>query len=273
MSGRIRADSPITDEEGPENLPPLQQRQQAPQPAPRETTNGEAEPPEEPAQAPQEGAAEGEEPGSEQHSLKRRLEREVREKYERAREAQFYRQQLEALQRQAQGAQPDDAEQRGYQRALQEQREQAFNAACNRIYEEGGKQYAEFSREVEDLAKVGGALEPQRFRAFLESVSSLPNGHQVYHELAQDLRQAEEVMRMTPAQMATRLARLSVQFENGHAEQAAPRTNNNLVSRAPPPVRTIGGTSAPRPQSLEKMPMRDFIKQRDAEEWERRRGG
>ena len=259
MSERLRLDDP-------EELRP---QAQAPEPQPEP-------PPPQPPQPRENGDDQnGEDTETEEartsRTFKERLDRLQREKYEARRDADLYRQQLEAMQRQLQGQQPQngqqgDAEQRAYQRLKAEHDEQAFNKACNDLFAKGSEEYGEFRADVDRLNSVGAGNN----RAFLQAVSNLPDGHKVYHTLAEDLDEAHRIMQLgqtDPVRMITELARMAVAPAAGAQEARGQRP----VSQAPPPVRPVGGAS--RSRRMEDMPIADWVRERDRQEVERRKRG
>ena len=258
MSERLRLDDP-------EELRP-QAQDPAPQPEPQPQP-----PPPQPAEnGDDENGQEGEtEEARTSRTFKERLDRLQREKYEARRDADLYRQQLEQIQRQIQqpqNGQQGDAEQRAYQRLKAEHDEQAFNAACNSLFQKGSEEYGEFRADVDRLNSVGAGNN----RAFLQAVSNLPDGHRVYHTLAEDLDEAHRIMQLgqtDPVRMITELARMAV-APSGSAQEGK---GQRPVSQAPPPVRPVGGAS--RSRRMEDMPVADWIRERDKQEVERRRRG
>jgi len=261
MSERLRLDDP-------EELRP-QAQDPAPQPEPQPQP-----PPPQPAEnGDDENGQEGEtEEARTSRTFKERLDRLQREKYEARRDADLYRQQLAEMQRQIQQAQQPqngqqgDAEQRAYQRLRAEHDEQAFNKACNDLFAKGSEEYGEFRADVDRLNSVGAGNN----RAFLQAVSSLPDGHKVYHTLAEDLDEAHRIMQLgqtDPVRMITELARMAV----APAGSAQEGRGQRPVSQAPPPVRPVGGAS--RNRRMEDMPIADWVRERDRQEVERRKRG
>lgn len=265
MSDRIRmAESDRPPEETTEPQPPPSPPPPEPEQPPTRREGPEPEPPPKTAEE-----TEKEEPLP--PHLQARVNREVREKWELRRQVEQAQQQMREMQQayqqwqqaQGQGAQGvnTDAEQRAFQRYQQQAAEERFNEACNNVYQRGKQEYADFDDAVRALVDVGAGQRPD----FLSAVAQLPDGHRVYRQLAADLDNAGRIMRLPPMQMAMELALLSGRG-NGAATPAEPVRH----SRAPAPLRPIGGTSR-APQRLENMSMADFIKQRDKEEAERRR--
>jgi hypothetical protein len=252
MSSRIRMDGagpgddlPAPVEEPATSQPP----QQAPEPSPPPAVE-----PEEGDEAPK--AADPDE-------IKRRIDRLTREKYESQRRFDELQRQFNEFQQrtQPQGV-PDparEAEQRGYQRAQFEAVERDFNARCNDIYRKGRDEFGEEMDEAVAALTAAGwnANRPDA----LAALTQLPDAHKVYHHLASDLDNAARVLSLPPMQMAMELTRLA----------GDPGTRASVpgdVSRAPAPIRPVGGNSARRALSSDdpRLSMADFIRLRDKEE-------
>lgn len=268
MSDRIRmADSDRPPEEGVEQQPGPSQRPEPDEPAPRR------EGPE--PDAPAKGEPEAQEERPLPPKLQARLDALTREKWEARRQAEQAQQQLQQFQQQFQqwqrGQQPaaandSAAEERALQRFQAQEAEKRFNEACNAVYQRGKEEFGDFDQAVQALVAVGAGARPD----FLSAVAALPDGHRVYRQLAADLDNTARIMALPPMQMAVELARMSgtqgAPNGSGHANDSGPAR----ATRAPPPLRPIGGTSR-GPVRLDNMTMAEFIKHRDKEESERRR--
>lgn len=262
MSDRIR----LSAEEMEEDERQPEQRSEPPEP--REERR-EDEPQTERADGQQPSDAPEDEP-ADIRRLRERIAEANRQKWEAKREAEAMRQQFAQWQQQQNPNAQNNPEEAAYQRLKAENEAKAFNEACNKTFQAGKDEYPDFDQAVANLSTVGGSQDPARWRAFLDAVSSDPNGHRVYRELARDLDEAARVMAMGPAAMGRRIAELSLRTE-GNGNGAA-RPENPLVSRAPRPIRPISGSAPRAPRRLDEMSMADFIKIRDKDEWERRRG-
>jgi len=261
-SARLRLDDgPPEPEE--QHRPPSDPAPSEPEPPPQPEP-GETEP--EPQKEPEPETA---------RSFKERLDRERREKYEARTRAEAAERQLEQIRRQweqaQRGQQPNsEAEARAYQRFVQEQADRDLTTQCNALFRHGQEEYGNFREDVDRLNSVGAGNN----RLFLQAVSNLPEGHRVYHALAEDLDEANRIVRLAdtdPMRMVTELARIAVSNatapSNGR-ELSAPRQ----ASAAPPPIRPIGGNSS-RATNLERVPMSEYVRIMDQREIERRRRG
>ena len=255
MSGRILLDTVAEEEPKPPEPtpPPPPPPPLPPEPPPAKEA---ADPPPESTPAP---AAEALSP-----ELQKRIDRLTWEKYEAQRRQQEAEQRYLQEQRRQQAAQhaygppgETEAEQRGYQRAQQENATARFNEACNSLYAKGRQEFGETMDEaVRGLNAVGWGNRPDA----LAALASLPDGHRVYHALASNLDEAHRVLNLPPMEMAVALASMrSQQSSNGHAEPRTP------ISRAPAPISPIGGQSRAPEKPLDKLSMREFITRRDRE--------
>lgn len=248
-------DAPPSTQE-PANAPeaqPLPQVPSTPEPAP-------APPAEPPAPAPEPSAAD----------LQRRVDQLTREKYEARRMAENAQARAAGLERQLQrpapqqpaaygppGETPEAAEERAYQRYKNDDMQAKFNQACNDLFARGREEFGEGMDEaVRGLNAVGWGNRPDA----LTAITQMPDGHRVYRQLAGNLDNAARVLALPPMQMAVELARMSV---NG----AAPNVPEvPVVTRAPEPIRPVGGSTRAPPKSLDKMTTAEFIRERDRAE-------
>lgn len=276
MSGRIRAD-----DAGPGDTPPPVEdpprEPQAPPPEPandhQPTESGDTPPAGEP---PVEDEAEA--TAKRERDAKTRIDRLNRERYEAIRQRDEYAAMLQQLQRQQPppGTPPTNAadpyEQgraQGHNEAQERAVAERFNAACNDLFRRGQDEYGDMPDAVAALNAVGYGARPDA----LAALTQLPDGHRVYRELASDLDNAARILQLPPMAMALELARMSrgqndnlPQPANDNGARAAPLPPP--VSRAPAPLRPVGGMSArsEKPLSDPNLSMAEFIRRRDREE-------
>jgi len=270
MSGRIRAES---EGGGPGGGPPPIEEPVSPPP---QNDNPPAAPPpsDPPEPEPEEAARE-----REQREHKERFDRLTREKYEAQRQRDEYAQALQQMRQMqantnrppngndnpSQWQQPQDPREMGRQQGLQEAREaevaRRFNDDCNTLFRRGQDEFGDMSDAVAALNAVGYGTRPDALMA----LTQLPDGHRVYRELAGNLDNAARILQMPPMQMAVELARMS---RGADAADAPPPAAAVPVSRAPAPLRRVGGNSgqAERPLSDPNVPMAEWIRRRDREE-------
>lgn len=103
--------------------------------------------------------------------------------------------------------------------------------AANRVFDAGVKAHPDFEQVRDRLVSAFGEHIQAR-PDFLEAITSLPNGHDVFHALGNDLDHAAEVLGMPSVKMAVELAALSTKLQ-------APKSRP--VSAAPEPIRPLNG--------------------------------
>jgi hypothetical protein len=199
--------------------------------------------------------------------FQKRLDRVTWEKYEARRQADELSQRLQQIEREQQqartGGAPDPVE-TAKQQLREENAAREFNKACNDLVGRGRQEYNDFDDAIKALNAVGYANRPDA----LTAITQLPDGHRVYRELASDLDNAARVLSLPPMAMAIELARMSTGATPARPEPEAlpPAQPVVPITRAPEPLRAVGGTSARAQVPLEKTSMADFIRRRDAEE-------
>lgn len=275
MSSRILLDDA---EPGSRAVPePAETQQSAPEPPappPREPEPREPATRDEPPPA-EDGAAEPESDpfASREKEYKERIDALTRQRYAAQRERDQIREEFQRWQQQQQTPPTPEmrARMEGYQQRQQEELGRTFDQACNDLYVKGRAEYgAEMDDAVQALRAVGWA---DRHDA-LAAVTRLENGHRVYRELARDLDRAARVLQMAPMDMAMELTRMAAGA--GQPTVSAPANESQTeavrgsveVSRAPEPVRHIGGRSvqAERPLDHPQVTMAEFIRRRDRDQ-------
>lgn len=103
-----------------------------------------------------------------------------------------------------------------------------FNAACNRTFEAGTKKFTDFTDARDALVDLDIGSKP----AFLEAITDLPNGADVFYQLGKNPEEAERILALPPIKMAIEITRLGEK-----AAKPAPKK----TSSAPPPVRPGAG--------------------------------
>jgi hypothetical protein len=108
----------------------------------------------------------------------------------------------------------------------QEVARRQFDEACNNTYSAGKAKFQDFDDAVKGFSLIGGAPKP-----FLEAVTSLDHGADVFYALGKDPGEAVRIIGLPPAKQAIELARLE-------AKITAPPPPKP-VSRAPSPISPI----------------------------------
>ena len=280
MSGRIRLDAAGPGESS--NPQPAENR--APEPADERNDvsgTGVAEEGEEASQRSRDAPANdalpepanddgGDRRGELSPELKKRLDRLTFEGHQARRERDEANARLAEWQRRQQAQQqpsPDQqAEERAYQRLQQERLQQDFDRDCNTLWQKGVDEYGDEMAEAKrGLDAVGWGNRPDA----LAALTSLPDGHRIYRELGADLDNAARILSLPPMRMAVELARLSGR-DASNPLNASRETNRDQSedrrSRAPQPLRPVGGNSARGERPLGEVSMAEFIRRRDRDE-------
>jgi len=101
-----------------------------------------------------------------------------------------------------------------------------FNDACNRVYQEGKKEFQDFDASLAAFQQLGGL--PQEF---LHAVVDQPDSHKLLYTLSKDLNEAYRILSLPAFQQGRELERLS-------AKAAKP---SKPVSSAPAPISPVDG--------------------------------
>lgn len=273
MSSRILLDDAEPGSREPAH--PAPETPETPEPPPRPAEPVEAREPApvtETGEPPADGAAESEW-SQKEREYKERIDALTRQRYEAYRDRDQLRQEWQRFQQQQQPTQATP-EQRarieGYQQRQQEELGRTFDQACNDLYVRGRTEYgAEMDDAVQALRAVGWA---DRHDA-LAAVTRLENGHRVYRELAKNLDNAARILTLSPMDMAMELTRMGYAagqpaVSAGANESPTEPVRQVEVSRAPEPVRHIGGRSTQQERPLDdpKVSMAEFIRRRDRDQ-------
>lgn len=256
-SDRIRLDSGEEPQRtAPDPAAPAREESPPPSPTPEtaeQETSGESSEQQQQQQEPSEA--------------QRRLDRLTREKYEAQRqrdELAALLQQQQAAQYQPQQQQPADpveaARQDGFRQAHEAAVAREFNTACNELFQKGQAEYSDMQDAVGALNAVGYGNRPD----VLAALTRLPDGHRVYRQLASDLDNAARILTLDPMGWQLELARMASQSGTGSTsvsrETSLPAPN---ATRAPAPLRPVGGNSAAPRKRLDQMTMAEFIRERE----------
>lgn len=131
-----------------------------------------------------------------------------------------------------------------------------FVRACNKVADDGRKKYDDFNDAIAVLNSGYGDVLQQR-PEFLQTVTELPNGGDVYYALGKDPAKAEHILSLPAYKMALELGRMS-------AELGKPVGAH--VSGAPAPIKPLNGLAGKKELSLEEadeVPIEQWMKLRD----------
>jgi hypothetical protein len=110
--------------------------------------------------------------------------------------------------------------------------EAAFNAACNRVAAKGAETHKDFAEAQSALVGAFGRQINAR-QEFLQAITRLENGHDVFHHLGSNLQEAETVFASAnPVDLVLAIKDLSAKLKTPKAQK---------VSNAPAPVTPIRG--------------------------------
>ena len=136
-----------------------------------------------------------------------------------------------------------------------------LNDKLEGLYEQGASQHGEsWKARVNQAGQAFGADLMQRVD-FFKALSKLPNAVDVYHSLTGDLDHMSDVLAMDPLDLGMELANMSAKL--GAKPKAPP------VSRAPAPIDPIDGQGGSVVDDLAKMPIEDYVKERERQRAER----
>jgi hypothetical protein len=141
----------------------------------------------------------------------------------------------------------DVVEARAQELAAQHAKTAAFNAACDAVAEAGKSAHADFDSAIKNFGSLGG-LQPGFVEAALESGSP----SEVLYHLGKDLDEAARIMALTPLKQAAELARLAEKLKT-------PKS----ISKAPEPIKPLGGGKTVGQKSPDDMTMAEFVAWRD----------
>lgn len=114
------------------------------------------------------------------------------------------------------------------------------NAACNSTFEKGVAEIPDFDDARVSLVSAFGH-EINARPEFLDTITELDNGHQVFAELGRNPEEAERILSLSPVKMALEIARMGDKL----AKPATPAPKP--ISKVPAPVTPVGGAAKPTP--------------------------
>lgn len=139
-------------------------------------------------------------------------------------------------------------------RARQLAAEQAFNDRANASYREGKKVYQDFDEAVGTLA----ALNAVQRRDFQEAALATGAAHDVIYHLGSNPEEAQAILAdLASGSVAKATAAMTKIATKVAATRAAPKKAAEGVSKAPAPIKPVGGSAVPV-VDLDKMSDDDF---------------
>lgn len=128
--------------------------------------------------------------------------------------------------------------------------QQRLNDEANRVYREGKAKHPDFDVAVSQLIQVTDLSQKPDF---LDAVTRLPNGADVYHHLGTHPDHASEILSLRGTALALELAKLS-------AELGKPKKG----SGAPPPISPVGSSAVSSGDLTDDLPIGEWIRRREA---------
>lgn len=174
------------------------------------------------------------------------------------REAEHYRQLLEAVQRgdsppsqqQAPTRQPVNDEERIRAAAAEMNKVESFNRRSNEVFNAGVAEFPDFQNALGQLQIIGVTEQ------FLQEVVSLDDSHKVLHALGSDPDEAMRILALPPLQQGRALERLA-------SKPKAP--TGKTVSRAPAPIGSTVGSTGSGAKDLDRVSIDEFMKARNSQ--------
>lgn len=132
----------------------------------------------------------------------------------------------------------------------------SFEQGTQRVADMGRSEFPDFQRAIDNMSANFGDRIPKHF---YDAIIELPNGHEVFRDIALDDDLADRVLSMSPTKMALEIGKLAGRIK-------APASNGAAISRVPAPIAPVRG-AAPTSRSLydDKMNRDDWFAQRNAE--------
>ena len=207
-----------------------------------------------------------------------RIDELTREKYEREREAAYWR--SLALQGQQQTEQPKAAEKPQPEKfqdyaqyvealaewkadekvraALAERDQRAAEEAQQRAVQAKAQTFAERAvqvrQQIPDFDEVVGAADVQVPAHVTEVLLESDFGPQLAYHLAKNPDEAARISRLSPTAAARELGRLEARFER----PAAPVEQKPVTTKAPPPMKSVQGSAQPGVKDPSRMSMDEY---------------
>jgi len=170
---------------------------------------------------------------TEQDKVQKRIDKAIYEKHQARRELEQARAEAAELRAKFEAGDqlpPENIQDLVRQEAARMKAEESFNAACNKTYDEGVKEFGpSFDKAMHNLSLVGMSNE------FLELVSESDHGAKILAHLGQDLDEAERIARLSPLKMARELTKLDIELGS--------KKTVKKISSAPEPIKPVSGKS------------------------------
>lgn len=144
----------------------------------------------------------------------------------------------------------DEVERLVEQRAREKAEADAFTETCNKVFEQGKKEFSDFEEALTNFQHVGGMNVN-----FVEAAIETGHAHLLLHHLGQNPDEAYRIIKLSPIKMATELTRLAAKLTTPKADP---------VSGAPEPIKPPrGGRSKLEETDPDKMTTKEWMAWRE----------
>lgn len=206
---------------------------------------------------------------SEKDRIQRRIDREVSKRKKLEDENKELKAQLAAKEAEGDKFTKEDVQKEAKRLASETRAQEEFDAACDRLAAAGDKADKDFGKKIQAMSEDIGPIPSQ----MIGILDDLDNGGAVLAHLANNVDEAEELYKLSPARMALKLSKLSDKI----AEETKPKPKP--VSKVPAPNEPLkGGRVADssqlyNPEAAKKMSDDEWIRKRNADVAQKRRDG
>lgn len=210
---------------------------------------------EQPEQTEPEALAPAEQAEEVQHDDDDEIDKRISRLAYEAREAKRLAKQLqrenEVLKGQRTETADEEVERKVAERAAALASQNAFNSECNKIYEQGKKEFGDFQKTVDAFGEIGGLSAP-----LVQAAIEAGDAHKVLHWLGSNLDEAERISNLDPARMGAAVAKVATKLNKP-----------KQVSKAPAPIKPVSSSPG---RSDENLSLDEWMRQEDQKQWKRR---
>lgn len=163
----------------------------------------------------------------------------------------------------------EDVEKRSEQKANEKVAQREFVAACNRLADAAEKVDKNFPKKVSAMAEEIGPIPGQ----LIGILDDLDDGGKILSYLADNVEEAEDIYKLSPAKMALQITKISSKLTKEEAEKAKIEKEKSKkdISKVPDHKEPPGGSSKTDNILRDDEPMEDWIKKRNQQAAERRK--
>lgn len=195
---------------------------------------------------------------AEKDRIQRRIDRLTKERSDLKAENENLKRQLAAKPDDEKVLTEDEVERRAELKSEQKRIIKEFEANCDKLHSDAQKVNKDFDKKVSLMAEEVGNIPAN----MIDVLADLPNGGQVLYWMTDNLDDAEEIYKMSPARMALKLSRISDELTTKTKKQ---------ISKAPAPKDKVSGSGNVEAKANPNDDMDTWIKKRNKEAEEHRR--